>query len=211
MKSLYSICVIITFVSFLGFAVENFWIGITKGYIDNRNMIFPFLLGYGLAITLIYLAFGTPHDLKLFGININFSDTRLESLIYFIIVMLCVSLGEIALGKSVEKLCHIKWWDYSMLPLHITQYTSVFTSIGFTLMIVLFMDKAFVPLQNWIITWDMTVLRTVACSFMAVMTADFLHSAYYMYKRKSFFHIWRIDVSRFTINSKKCLARNGKQ
>ena len=210
MKSLYSIFVIIAIVSFLGFAVENLWIGFTKGYIDNRNMMLPFLLGYGLAIAFIYLAFGTPHELKIFGIDVG-ADPRIEAMLYFIIVMLCVSLGEIMLGKSVEKLCRIKWWDYSMLPLHITQYTSVFTSIGFTMMIVLFMDKVFMPLQSWIITWDLSVLKAVAVPSMTVMTADFLHSAYYMYKRKSFYQIWKIDVSRFMTHSKKCLARSGKQ
>ena len=102
MKSLYSIFVIIAIVSFLGFAVENLWIGFTKGYIDNRNMMLPFLLGYGLAIAFINLAFGTPHELKLFGIDVS-ADPRIEAMLYFIIVMLCVSLGEIMLGKSVEK------------------------------------------------------------------------------------------------------------
>lgn len=204
MSDIYSIFVIIAIISILGFAVENLWIGATKGFMDNRNMTLPFLLGYGLSAVMIYLAFGTPHELRIFGIDPGI-DSRSGAVLYFVIVMLCVSLGEIALGKSVEKLCHIKWWDYSMLPLHITQYTSVFTSIGFTIMIALFMDKAFEPLQSWVSSWDAGILKTAAIISMTTLTADFLHSAYYMYKNKSFYQRWRIDVSRFRIHKRKCI------
>ena len=38
---------IIVIASFLGFIVENVWVGIRYGYIDNRGMILPGLLGYG--------------------------------------------------------------------------------------------------------------------------------------------------------------------
>ncbi len=211
MECIYSLCLITALVSFLGFVVENIWLGFTKGYIDNRNMIFPFLFGYGLAVVSIYLAFGTPREASVFSIDINISDTRLEILLYFIIVMLCLSLGEIILGKSVEKVCHIKWWDYSRLPLHITQYTSVFTSGGFSLMIVLFMDKIFVPLFNWNMTWNPIVLAVTAITLMFIMTVDFIHSAYLMYTKKSFVQIWRIDVSGSRIYKRICLMHQGKE
>lgn len=210
MKSIFSLFIIMALVSFLGFIVENLWMAFTKGYIDNRNMVFPFLIGYGLAIALIYLAFGTPRNLTIFGNDINIPSIHLEILLYFIIVMVCVSLGEIFLGKSVEKICHIKWWDYSKLPMHITQYTSVFTSIGFTMMIVLFMDKVFVPLHSWLMTCDIQVLKFTSITVMTIMTADFFHSAYIMYKRKSFFKIWQINVCRSAINKKICVVNENK-
>ena len=53
MKLTYSIpCIILmaTVVSFLGFVVENVWLAFTKGYIDNRNMALPFLLGSSYTI-----------------------------------------------------------------------------------------------------------------------------------------------------------------
>ena len=37
-------------VSLLGFLTENTWMLIRSGFIDNRNMNLPFLLGYGLAV-----------------------------------------------------------------------------------------------------------------------------------------------------------------
>lgn len=71
MKSaeVFALCLIVTVISFLGFVVENVWLSMTKGYIDNRNMTLPFLLGYGIAIVLIYLLFGTPEHLKILEIG----------------------------------------------------------------------------------------------------------------------------------------------
>ena len=48
----YQLGIMAAVVSFLGFVVENIWLAMTKGYINNRNMNAPFLLGYGLLILL---------------------------------------------------------------------------------------------------------------------------------------------------------------
>lgn len=197
----------IAFVSLAGFLVENAWLGLTKGYMDNRNMVFPFLLGYGLAVAGIYLSFGTPQNLSFFDREIPVASERMRRALYFVIVMLCVSLGEIALGKFVEKVCHIKWWDYSWLPLHITQYTSVCTSTGFSMLIVIFMDKLFAPLYRWYLTWNPIVLAIVSVALMLVMTVDFFYSGYLMYVRKSVSRRWRIDVSNSEIYRKVCAVR----
>lgn len=45
----YQLGIMAAVVSFLGFVVENIWLAMTKGYINNRNMNAPFLQGYGLA------------------------------------------------------------------------------------------------------------------------------------------------------------------
>ena len=46
---------IVSVVSFLGFVVENIWLAAIKGYMDNRGMRFPFLIGYGVAVLTIYM------------------------------------------------------------------------------------------------------------------------------------------------------------
>ena len=40
----YQLGIMAAVVSFLGFVVENIWLAMTKGYINNRNMNAPFLL-----------------------------------------------------------------------------------------------------------------------------------------------------------------------
>jgi len=203
MEKVYSLFLIIAWVSFLGFAVENLWLGLTRGYMDNRSMVFPFLLGYGLAAVAIYLLLGTPEELSFLGKDIHIANPRIKRLLYFFMVMICVSLGEIILGKTVEKLCHIKWWDYSWLPLHITQYTSVFTSAGFSVMVVLFMDKAFMPLYYWHLTWNPAVLSITAVLLMTVMTVDFLYNACLMYVRKTAVHRWKINFETRLFHEKR--------
>ena len=195
MRSICALCMNIAFISFLGFCVENLWLAITKGYMDNRNMLFPFLFGYGLTVAAIYLVFGTPRNLVVLGKEITVANENTEILLYSLIVMTVISLGEIILGKTVEKICHIRWWDYSRLPFHITQYTSLFTSVGFTFMIVLFMDKVFVPMYEWHLSWNRLCLTVVAIATTLLMLIDFIHSAYHMFANKSIMTKWKFDFS----------------
>jgi len=59
----YALAMIGILVSFAGFVVENIWRLLTKGIVDNRGMLLPFLAGYGMALIAFYLLFGTPDTL----------------------------------------------------------------------------------------------------------------------------------------------------
>lgn len=190
-----ALCMVVCIISFLGFAVENIWLAATKGYMDNRNMRFPFLLGYGIAILAIYAVLGTPRKVWLLGRIIGIKTKTARLIYYFTGSMLCVSLGEILLGKFVEKVCHFYWWDYTKLPMHITRYTSMPTSFMFSCLIILFMDKAFLPLFYCAQRWNPTFLRVTAVPLMVLMVGDFLYSGFQMYKEKGPVHIWRIDTT----------------
>lgn len=193
---IFALCMIITIISFLGFAVENIWLAVTKGFIDNRNMCLPFLIGYGLAIVAIYLLFGTPAELIFFGKKLPVKSAFIRTLIYFLAVMVCVSVGEILLGTLVEKTCHLYWWDYTRLPLHITRYTSIPTSIAFSLLITTFMRLFFQPLMDWFIQMDLDTLRVTSMTFMTLMTVDFLFNAVRIFKEKKLTPIWKINTTR---------------
>lgn len=192
---IFALCMVVGVVSFLGFAVENIWLAVTKGYMDNRNMIFPFLIGYGIAIMLLYLILGTPHKLWLFGRIIRIEKRMTKVIFYFTGSMLCVSMGEVLLGKFVEKVCHFYWWDYSKLPFHITRYTSLPTSAMFSCLITLFMDKVFLPLFYCFQKWDYTILRNTAIVLVAIMVGDFVYNAYMMYREKAQITRWKIDTT----------------
>lgn len=195
MNDIFSLCLVGAFVSFLGYTVENLWLGLTMGYMDNRNTVFPFLLGYGLTVVGMYYVLGTPRDFAVCGFSVAAPNQTVEIFLYSAAVMLCVSLGEIVLGTCVEKLCGIVWWDYTNLPLHFTKYTSLFTTLGFTVMIVLFMDNVFVPMKNWFAKLDVRLLIPTAVIVSVIMIVDFLHGAYFMAVKKSVYLRWRVDLS----------------
>ncbi len=195
LKNITAILLIIVIVSFLGFCVENIWLSATKGYMDNRNMRLPFLLGYGLAMVAIFGMFGTPRTPRFFHIPISVDSAFLRTSCYFGITCLCVMVGEIALGTFVEKTTGIVWWNYTQLPLHITKYTSIPTTLAFGGLITTFMGCFFTPLYTYFSRTSSKVWMTVAFVLIGLMVADFLMSAIGMFKTGQLLRIWKIDLS----------------
>lgn len=193
---IFALCLIVTIVSFLGFVVENVWLAITKGFMDNRNMCLPFLIGYGLAMVAIYFILGTPTEFALLGKKLKIKSRYAKLILYFLAVMVCVSVGEVVLGTIVEKTCHIYWWDYTRLPLHITRYTSIPTSMAFSMLITTFMHKFFMPMYEFFQKLDYNDLQVLAGSFMTLMTVDFIHNAVRIYRDKEMRSIWKIDTTK---------------
>ncbi len=174
--SFYDYAALIVAVSFLGFCLENLWMLFRNKQMDNRNMNFPFLLGYGLAILLIYFVLGIP--------------TKENVLRFYITCFIGVSIGEILLGYTVEKLCHIHFWDYTSLPLHLTRYTSFFTSLGFAAIITVFFYYFFSPLMNYIHVHGSNNVHVLCISLLAALVIDFCFSFRYMYINRDFYQNW---------------------
>lgn len=195
LSTVFALGIVITVVSFLGFITENVWLAATKGYIDNRNMTLPFLLGYGLAMVAIYLMLGLPSKIVFFGHSLSIKNKLLRIVFYFVCVMVCVSVGEILLGTLVEKTCNVVWWDYTRLPMHITKYTSIPTSIAFSTLITIFMSVFFEPLMNWALTIEYDTLRFSSITFMFLLTTDFILNAVKLYKTKELKSLWKIDTT----------------
>lgn len=194
-KSL-ALILIVVLVSLLGFIVENVFTSFTHGFIDNRNMVLPFLLGYGLAVLTIYKLFGTPKNPLFWGKSIDVSNSHLSVLYYFIIAFLCVSVGEIILGYLIEWTCDIIWWDYTAIPLHITRYTSIPTSTLFALLITVFMRHLFDPLLNSFSKMNPKILSVLALSLIVLLSIDFINSGIYMFKNHNTLRIWHIDFKK---------------
>lgn len=194
--NVYALGIMVAVVSFLGFVVENIWLAMTKGYMNNRNMNAPFLLGYGLLILFMFFILGTPNDMILPSKIKKKLSKRAEILLYFVCAFVLVCVSEIALGTIVEKICHIEYWNYSNLPMHITKYTSVPTSLAFASLITVFMGVIFTPLMNNIMRVDIKYLKIISTVLVVIMTADFISSFYKMIKKKSFLLLWQIPVEK---------------
>lgn len=171
---IYSLGIMLTLISFLGFLLEDLWLAVTKGFIDNRNMRLPFLMGYGILVVGMYLILGTPENMTLWGkVPVNASKAE-KFFIYFLCSMVIVSVGELILGHLVEKVCGFEYWNYNWIPLHITKYTSIPTSIGFAAIITSFMGACFEPIMGIISMMDAQDIKPLSIMLVAVLTADFI-------------------------------------
>jgi uncharacterized membrane protein len=191
-----ALILIIVLVSFLGFVVENIFTSFSHGFIDNRNMVLPFLLGYGLAVFTIYKLFGTPHTPLFFGKPVVINSSFISTLYYFAIAFLCVSLGEIILGHLIEWSCDIVWWNYTALPLHITKYTSIPTSTIFATLITVFMKHFFNPILNNFSKMNHQTLSILAISLIVLLSLDFINSGIYMFKNHHTLRLWSIEFDK---------------
>lgn len=186
--------IMVAIISFLGFVVENVWLAITKGYMNNRNMNAPFLLGYGLVVLFLYFVLGTPANPVKWGMLKKTYSKKIQYIVYFLCSFVVVCIGEIILGTIVEWLCGFEYWNYSNIPMHITKYTSIPTSTGFATMITFFMGECFTPLMNWITRLHSIWLRGISVGLMVIMISDFLISFYHMIVEKDFYLKWKIVV-----------------
>ncbi len=193
-KKATSLSMIVVIVSFLGFCVENVSRICSKGILDNRNMHLPFLLGYGLAIVALFAIFGTPQKPRFFRRSMTFSRSWMGVAYYFAAASLCVMVGEIALGEFVEKTAGIIWWDYTNIPLHITRYTSIPTTLCFATLITVFMGCFFMPLYDFLIRKASVGLAILTFTLLAALTVDFLVSAAAMYRTGELLSIWQVDL-----------------
>lgn len=195
-KNVYALIMVMVVVSLLGFCVESLFTVFMHGFLNNKNMVLPFLWGYGLAILLLYVLFGTPECPLWFTKPTNFTSRTEKYVYYFIIAFFGVCIGEIILGYLVEATCNIVWWDYSILPLNITKYTSVPTSTGFASLIFIFMRYIFNPLLDRFSSMNYTALKFIAISFATVLTLDMINSAIYMLIKRQTLQIWKIKFKK---------------
>lgn len=191
-----SLCIMIAIISFLGFILENIWLCITKGFIDNRNMSAPFLLGYGLLVVCIYVFIGTPSNITILGRSLYKKSKLLKYILYFLLAMFIVSLCEILLGFFVEKFFGFEYWNYAQIPFHITKYTSIPTSMGFASVIFFFMNIIFEPVMNIILQINSPLKVLFAVSLSVIMIADFVVSFHKMFKTKKLNTKWILHLNK---------------
>lgn len=185
----------IALISFLGFLVENLWLAIRKGYIDNRNFCLPFLLGYGLMVTGFALCFGTPDNVLIFGIKTNLTG-RLSWVIYFLKAFIVVCAGEHILGTAVKKLCGFDYWNYDDLPLKLSKYTTIPTSIAFALMITVFMGYCVRPIAELFMAIDINIAKVLSDILIFILFIDYFFSFKKMIKTRHLNVLWKIYLQR---------------
>ncbi len=162
----------------IGYWVENLFRLFSKGILDSRNQLLPFLFCYSIAMWALYLALGTPKKARFFNVRIIDKDDRKSQIIsqiyYFCTVFFFVFFGEIVVGLMYERVSGISLWDYSGIPLHLTQYTSVPTCTAMSLGVLILMEYFFTPLMKLIQKIPYNILLKIDYIVGALVVADYL-------------------------------------
>lgn len=94
----------------------------------------------------------------------------------FILGALAASLMELVTGSFMEKTFHVKYWDYSDLPLNYKGHVCLFVSLFWGALSVLMVKVIHVPIEKIILEIPELVTELVAFVLIAVFTFDFKES-----------------------------------
>lgn len=163
----------------IGYWVENLFRLFSKGMLDSRNQIFPFLFCYSIAMWALYFALGTPKKARFFNHRLVKYDSvhgqRLSVLCYFCISFFFIFFGEIVVGSMFENVSGIQLWNYSGIPLHVTQYTSIPTTTALSAGVVVLMEYFFTPLMKNIQKINKNVVLKLDYILGFLIVADWLY------------------------------------
>lgn len=150
------------FYSFLGWIWECLYVSLRKGKWVNRGFMHgPMLPIYGFgAIVVLFLAL----------------PVRGNVILVFLFGMTGATVLEYFTGLFMEKLFHMRYWDYTGKPLNINGYICLFCSVGwgfFSVALVEFMHK---PVERILLGFpDVFVEIVVLCSTI-IAVVDFTQS-----------------------------------
>ncbi|MBQ9781581.1 MAG: hypothetical protein IJW26_00175 [Clostridia bacterium] len=123
------------FVAFLGWVVENAVKLIVNGAIDSRFHFLPFISPYGLIVFAFHIALNSADNLVIFGKRIfktNSKKTKfLSNFITLFIIYFFVFFGELCVGNLWGEIFGVELWNYSALPLQVTQYAGLIPTLGY--------------------------------------------------------------------------------
>lgn len=132
------------------------WSWINRGFLHG-----PVIPIYGFASISILLA------------TIPFKDT---TWLIFMLGALAASFMELVTGSFMEKIFHVKYWDYSDLPLNYKGHVCLFVSLFWGALSVLMVKVIHVPIEKIILGIPGVVTEIVAFILIAVFTYDFKES-----------------------------------
>ena len=163
--------------SFCGWCVENVFRMLAIGVLDSRHQILPFLAAYGFGIFVLFFVFGTPTEMRIFKKRILPENTKgnhaLRVVVYYALVFVLILFGEMSVGLLFDKCFGVQAWDYRNIPLHITRYTSIPTTFGFTTGITLLMHFVFRPVVAFFERLPRKLCFWLALIFGVLIAADY--------------------------------------
>ncbi len=189
--------VMMVIASLLGWVSENIFRVAVAGIIDSRFMYLPFLGIYGICILALYGLFGTPDRFRLLHKQVFAESEKrwVRYICYCLVIAAAVMIGEIAVGTFCEVFSGKVLWNYSAIPLHLTKYTSVPTTLGITAGVFLLMKFGFTPLMELMEKKMSYKAAKIICLTLGLLV--YLDTAWFMVRIVAFGDagfIWKITL-----------------
>ena len=125
---------------------------------------------------MLFFVFGTPTEMRIFKKRILPKPSKwchaLRLLIYYVSVYVLIFFGEMGCGLLFEKVFGIRAWNYENIPTHVTRYTSLITTFGFTTGITLLMHFIFRPALRFFESIPQKVSFYIALILGILIAAD---------------------------------------
>lgn len=132
------------------------WRWINRGFLNG-----PILPIYGSAAIAILLA------------TIPVKDSVI---MIFLLGMIAATLLELVTGSVMEKLFHVKYWDYSNLPLNFRGHICLFVSLFWGLLAIFVVKVIHVPVEGILIQIPGIACEILAFILVAIFAFDFSES-----------------------------------
>lgn len=137
--------------AFIGWVAENAVKIISDGVMDSRFHTLPFISPYALIPFAVHLMLGNADELTLFGKKVFRNNTAFSKVLSNVVAlsMICLAavfLGELAVGNLWDICFGVRLWDYSNLPLQVTQYAGLIPALGYGAGAYLLFKFAYTPL-----------------------------------------------------------------
>ncbi len=153
---------------FLGWIWESCYVSVNKAikkrrweWINRGFLNGPAIPIYGFAAISILL--GTI-------------GVRDRTMLVFVLGALAATLMELFTGSTMERIFHVKYWDYSELPLNYKGYICFFVSLFWGLLSIFLVKVIHVPIENLLFKCPIILTEIVSLLLVGVFAYDFHES-----------------------------------
>lgn len=141
------------YVSVISAIKNRKWKWINRGFLNG-----PMLPIYGFAA--ISILIGTM-------------NVRDSILLVFVMGALAATIMELVTGSVMEHLFHVKYWDYSNMPLNYKGYVCFFASLFWGFLSVVLVEIIHLPVEHLLFQCPLLAIEITAFLLMAVFAYDF--------------------------------------
>ena len=168
-------------IAHIGWLVENIAKSISTLHVfDSRFHLLPFIWPYSLIIFAFHIVLRDPDNIVFFGKRIFPMDMKhsklYSNLLGVGIMCFFVFIGELVVGNVWDIFFGVELWNYSSMPLPLTQYTSIFTTLGYGCGVFLIFKFIYKPVLNLIRRKvNYTVAKVICCTLGVAIFLDTLY------------------------------------